>query len=390
MTDASPAWEPPFPLPPELELWLRGLLSPALARAKQLPAGILFSAPGNHGQVPLIMSLARAYLDNRVPDPALESDLVLLRPEADLPLHHRPMAPPGGASPSWGVDPIREGLDQLSLAPLRARRRLFLLEGAEHLTPAAGNALLKSVEEQGRLQTALFLFTSQDVERVLPPLRARFVPVTLPPLPRTALAALLGAQKASPSWDEALSRGGGCLDRTSWYLSPAGAAWGRNLRSLMRSLLWGDTWAALHQVPLAWEAVAASFRSGTVRPSAEDDDPEAGSGAATLKWLNQGCVSPVLWARELGRLLDRAMDAWNTHAPAGAPIPERWELVRADLVRFYSRYVLRWSLTWEAAAFAMVSGWLRVPVLPALEPAARSLIESAALEAPSDDLPTSS
>lgn len=354
------SWTPPFPLPPELHSWLSSLLNPELAAAKRLPAGLLLSAPGNHGQVPLALSLTRALLDGRTPDPALESDLVLLRPESEPPLHHRPVPPPGGASPAWGVDPIREGLDQLVLAPLRARRRLFVLEGAEHLTPAAGNALLKTVEEQGRTQTALFLFTTQDAERVLPPLRARFVPVELPPLSRPALEALLQAQRNSPSWDDALSRGAGCLDRTAWYLSPAGAAWGRNLRSFASALIWGDSWPDLTHLPRAWEALASSFRSGVqAGGKASAEDVEADAGRLGLKWLNLSSVSPVMWVREVGRLLDRHLAAWDLLNLGPAPV--RWSALKEDLVRLYARLVLRWSLTWEAQLFSLMGRWVRLP-----------------------------
>jgi hypothetical protein len=385
-----PSWEPPFPLEPALTEWLKALLDPELARAKKLPAGVLFSASGNHGQSPLAMSLARGLLDNRPVDPALESDLVLLRPSSEPPLHHRPLPPPGGDPPTWGVEAVREGLETLSLAPLRARRRVFLLEGAENLTAAAANALLKSVEEQGRLQTAIFLFTTQDLQRVLPPLRARFAPAELPSLSREALTALLGSQRSSPNWESALLQGGGCLDRTSWYLSPAGASWGLNLRRLMSSLLWGDTWTLAHQIPASWEALSASFQSGLTgsRRGEEEweDDGGGGEGGPGLKWLraspNGGPVSPVLWAREAGRLLDQACSEWLLSGRG--VIPGRWLLMREDLVQLYSRLVWRWSLTWEAHLFAMMARWVTTPwhgPHPCLNQADRLKIEGRAWDA---------
>jgi len=69
------------------------------------------------------------------------------------------------------IEQVRELQRQMSLRPLEAPRKIALISGAETMNQAAGNALLKTLEEpQGE---ALFILLTHQPERLLPTIRSR-------------------------------------------------------------------------------------------------------------------------------------------------------------------------------------------------------------------------
>lgn len=69
------------------------------------------------------------------------------------------------------IDQVRELQRQLAYSPLEAPRKICLIDGAERLNPAAGNALLKTLEEPAG-HTLLILLTPRP-DAVLPTIRSR-------------------------------------------------------------------------------------------------------------------------------------------------------------------------------------------------------------------------
>ncbi len=70
-----------------------------------------------------------------------------------------------------GVEEVREACAQLQNYPSTASARVVVIDGADRLTPAAANALLKTLEEPP--STARFFLLAQSYDRVLPTVRSR-------------------------------------------------------------------------------------------------------------------------------------------------------------------------------------------------------------------------
>lgn len=78
------------------------------------------------------------------------------------------------------IDAVREAMRQAAEAPFAALARVWLIEGAEHLTPVVQNALLRFVEEPP--PHVRFLFTARHATALLPTLRSRLAVDRLRPL----------------------------------------------------------------------------------------------------------------------------------------------------------------------------------------------------------------
>lgn len=87
------------------------------------------------------------------------------------------------------IEHIRLVQQQLSLRPLEGKYRICLIDGAEEMTPAAANALLKTLEEP-RPDTLLILITAQP-ESLLPTIRSRCQQLPFKRLPRFQLETIL-------------------------------------------------------------------------------------------------------------------------------------------------------------------------------------------------------
>ncbi len=98
------------------------------------------------------------------------------------------LAPPEEGK-DLGVDAIREGLSKANEYPTAGPLRVILIEGVDTLTEAAGNALLKEVEEPPSTTRYLLLATSRT--RVLPTLRSRTTQVPFVLLGQNEVESLL-------------------------------------------------------------------------------------------------------------------------------------------------------------------------------------------------------
>lgn len=90
------------------------------------------------------------------------------------------------------IEQIRSIQKELSFRPLEAPRKVCLIDGAEKLNPAAGNALLKTLEEP-RDQTLLILLTPSP-DAVLPTIRSRCQRLPFSRIPRQQLQDVLADQ----------------------------------------------------------------------------------------------------------------------------------------------------------------------------------------------------
>ncbi|MFK5925292.1 MAG: DNA polymerase III subunit delta' [Desulfuromusa sp.] len=98
------------------------------------------------------------------------------------------------------IDQVRSLQQQLSLRPLEAKYKICLVDGAEHFTNGAANALLKTLEEP-QPGTIIILLTNHP-EKLLPTVRSRCQRLPFSRLPKQQLATIL-AQKLNLSSTEA-------------------------------------------------------------------------------------------------------------------------------------------------------------------------------------------
>lgn len=80
-----------------------------------------------------------------------------------------------------GIDDIKELQRSASLPPYEGKCKIFIIDGAEHLSNEASNCLLKTLEEPPR-GVIIFLLTAEEV-RLLPTVVSRCQRVELKPLP---------------------------------------------------------------------------------------------------------------------------------------------------------------------------------------------------------------
>ena len=116
-----------------------------------------------------------------------------------------------------GIDQIRQMQHSSNLPPFEGKYKIFIIDGAEHLSIEAANCLLKTLEEPvGKV--IFILLTTND--RLLPPtLISRCQGLELPPLAATEVEAALNKRGIEPPRARLLARlSHGCL---GWALSAA-------------------------------------------------------------------------------------------------------------------------------------------------------------------------
>jgi DNA polymerase-3 subunit delta' len=159
--------------------WLRDPFSrlDAALRGGRLGHAWLIKGPPGIGKLNLAYAFAQRLLDGSGasewpvlgPDEAVEA-MRASRSSAD---HHPDLHRvfPEADKRAIGIEQIRALSETLSMRAYRGAAKAAVIEPAEAMTPAAANALLKTLEEPTE-QTYLFLITHQP-ERLLPTIRSR-------------------------------------------------------------------------------------------------------------------------------------------------------------------------------------------------------------------------
>ncbi len=70
-----------------------------------------------------------------------------------------------------GVDGVREIKDKARYAPVRGNRKVYIIDEAHQLSPAASNALLKVIEEPP--PTTMFIFCTTEPHKILDTIKSR-------------------------------------------------------------------------------------------------------------------------------------------------------------------------------------------------------------------------
>jgi DNA polymerase-3 subunit delta' len=113
-------------------------------------------------------------------------------------------APPGNEA--IYVATVRALVQQASLSPAMATKKVFVIGDAEQMAPREGNeesanAFLKLLEEPSAKTT--LIMTSSEPGALLPTIRSRAVSVRVAPLPESSVRAFLADPRVSAALDEA-------------------------------------------------------------------------------------------------------------------------------------------------------------------------------------------
>ena len=115
-----------------------------------------------------------------------------------------------------GIGDVREVQHQASLKPYEGKHRVFVFDGAEHMSEEAANALLKTLEEPPP-QVLLILVTSRE-EALLPTIRSRCQRLELKPLPVAQVANELVSNHSLPD-EQAETLARLSMGRLGWAVS---------------------------------------------------------------------------------------------------------------------------------------------------------------------------
>lgn len=93
----------------------------------------------------------------------------------------------GNSTPTISIETVRELISSLHQSNFLPGKRFIIIDKVEDLTTAAGNALLKKLEEPN--QDTVFFLTTTQIDRMLPTIVSRCAIVELYPVANDALVA---------------------------------------------------------------------------------------------------------------------------------------------------------------------------------------------------------
>ena len=137
----------------------------------RLSHAYLFTGPAQVGKMSLAMDLARAVNclgEDRPCDDCAQCDRIARGLHADVRVVEVESGPnrTGGSRTAIGIDQVRDVQREASLKPYEGRYRVFVFDGAEHVTAEAANSLLKTLEEPP--EQVVIVLLAPDAE-ALPP-----------------------------------------------------------------------------------------------------------------------------------------------------------------------------------------------------------------------------
>ncbi len=155
------------------------------------------------------------------------------------------------------MDQIRVLIEDLTLAPIRAARKVYIINDAERLTDASANALLKSLEEPP--DTVVFILLASSREAMLPTILSRCQTIAVHPRSADQSAELLAQELNIPT--QLCRRAIGCCDSLAhareFLASDARQASRRAALDCLDRLAEADPYAILQLAKAAVEAARA-------------------------------------------------------------------------------------------------------------------------------------
>ena len=261
------------PVPPALAVLdsqpaVRDFLARAVVERRLSHAYLFLGAPGS-GKSEAALALAQCIVCPQEGDGSCDECIrVRHRTHPDV-----RMIEPESAT-GYLVEQVREIIDDVSLAPVRARQKVYILTNAGLLRREAANALLKTIEEPPPGVT--FILIGRTVDAVLPTIvsRCQRVPfkIVSPDRAVRMVERLVGANESEARIALAVA---GTPERARAFLQSADR---RQVRRLMVrticELAHDDEWdvlcAAKALVEAVWTAQGRLPAKGKGRPKADD------------------------------------------------------------------------------------------------------------------------
>ena len=168
----------------------------------RLSHAYLFTGPAQVGKMSLAMDLARAVNclgDGRPCGECAPCDRIARGLHADVRVVDVGSGPnrTGGSRTAIGIDQVRDVQREASLKPYEGRYRVFVFDGAEHVTAEAANSLLKTLEEPP--DQVVIVLLAPDAEALPPTVVSRCRRLELR---RVASALIAGELKARFALDD--------------------------------------------------------------------------------------------------------------------------------------------------------------------------------------------
>lgn len=191
------------------------------AASGQVAHAYLLTGPESIGKTTLAMEFARLLLCES-PDAEAGSacgECVSCRKIAHGTHPDVQLIEPRDGKRQLGVDVVREEVVRMAnRAPSEGSRRVFVIPNAELMTPAAVNALLKTLEEPP--EGVVLLLTSAEPENLLPTMLSRCQIIPLQGIASTALVEAL-TERMGISREDATQLAGLANGRLGWALRTA-------------------------------------------------------------------------------------------------------------------------------------------------------------------------
>ena len=174
----------------------------------------LLVGPEHVGKTTLAVQLAQAVNCIGEGPPCLMCDACLRIAHAQhadvLTLEVSP-AQEGENRKSVGIDTIRELQHSAILRPYEGRKRVYIIQEAERMSPEAANALLKTLEEPP--PDVLLILLTADLDSLLPTVISRCMQLDLRPLPISEATQLLQDEysMAAPEAEQFARLSRGCI-----------------------------------------------------------------------------------------------------------------------------------------------------------------------------------
>lgn len=160
----------------------KNYLQKAIAE-NRLANTLLFTGPEGVGKRKTALKLATHLLKSSVArvEANTHPDLHLLEPEGKSGLH--------------AIESIRKAIDISHQAPFEAPVKIFIIEAAERMQPAAANALLKTLEEP--VLDSYWILLSAKFQEMIPTILSRCAKVPFQPLSTQQVISILQAKGLS-------------------------------------------------------------------------------------------------------------------------------------------------------------------------------------------------
>lgn len=248
---------------------VRDFLSAACAEGNLSHAYLFVGAPGS-GMLEAADALAQCVVCPHGGDGACDECIrVAHHTHPDV----RHLAPAGVSG--YLVDQVRGLLEDVSLAPVRASRKVYILEGADRLRGTSANALLKTIEEPPA--DVMFILIARSADAVLPTIVSRCQQVPFRVVPEgTAIEVVRRSSGADEQEARVALAVAGAPERASEFLSSAARRGVR--RAMVRTLgelSQDDAWDVLVAARSLCDAVRSPLEEArSKKPAISADESE--------------------------------------------------------------------------------------------------------------------